>query len=158
MNYNIIKDSCNFKLEYSTMVTHRPLPKQSTRFAKGHSYTPKKLQEYTAFLQGWWTKTYDKPALTGPLRIQLCYCFPYIKDDDHLRKQLANILHVKKVDVDNLGKNITDSMEGYIFKNDKQICFLECCKVRRVQEGIGIQVYSVLQEFGGICKIWPKGS
>lgn len=106
----------------------QPLPKQSTRFANGHTYTEKRItawQEEVAIMA--------KEAMSGcdphpgPVMIEVWF---YRKDRT-------------RVDTDNLIKAVKDGMNGIVWKDDSQVIESHLHKmVCRKNPGIKVWVHS----------------
>ena len=123
-----------------------PLPKQSVKMGNGHGYVPKRIKDYCDFLRGWWKQHYDVQVHSGPIELEIVFCFPYRKQDFPYNRQVDFIFNMSRVDVENLCKPLLDSMHSIVFKDDKQVVMLNVAKIRQVISGIAIQVNEISQK------------
>ena len=93
------------------------IPKARPRFTKrGIAYTPSKTKEFENYVKLVASQYAPKELLEGALEMELHFFFQRPKT---LPKKVVH--HLKKPDCDNLEKNLADSLEGIIYKNDSQI-------------------------------------
>ena len=122
--------------EYTFEVPGDAVPKQSTRFGRGHAYPDKRVQQYSTKV-----KFYAMNAIKE-LR-------PWFADSWVSVQVTCYLGTRRRVDVDNLAKNIKDSLKGVAYVDDYQVTDLHSSKrydparprtVVRITEGV---------EFGG---------
>jgi Holliday junction resolvase RusA-like endonuclease len=102
-----------------------PIAKKRPRFARRGkfvtTYSDQDTDEGKALwhiVQGIGWK--DHQPITGPLEVHFIFTFPRPKS--MTKKRAQDPRHDKKPDLDNLEKFYLDCMNGYVFKDDGQIC------------------------------------
>ncbi len=119
----------HFKLVYDIT----PVPKQSFRAANGHGYQTKTIKENKLAIQ-LLTKQqikelrldeHIKANFTKPLDILIKCIYPPTKSNAKYAKEASKQDWIfpksTKPDVDNLTKQILDSFQGILYKNDSQV-------------------------------------
>lgn len=108
-------------------VPGEPVGKGRPRFrSQGHyvwTYTDKKTRDYENLIEACYQNAHrDKPALTGPVGIQMEFVMP-VRKSWTKKKQAAlrGQPFVGKPDLDNLIKIVLDGLNGMAFEDDKQI-------------------------------------
>ena len=110
-------------------VSGTPVPKQSFRYKPGSggfvNYIPARVKEWAELV-----------AISAKMSMQ---------GMDILSGDLKVILHFampthRKVDVDNLSKNLLDSAKGIIFDDDRQVTYLTITKCVSKDPGVEIIV------------------
>ena len=105
---------------------HEPLPKQSFRYAgKGRGYTDPRIKAWQLAVH-WKAKEImqDTPPLDGDLKV-------------YIEFTRSNRI---RVDLDNLSKAVCDSMNGVVYKDDKQIVDLHLVKLFDEVPGLYVRV------------------
>ena len=100
-----------------------PRGKERPRFAKGHTYTPKKTRDYEELVRREYIANGGK-KLRGPLKVTMFAIFPINASDSKAirkRKMEGEIKPTKKPDCDNIAKVILDALNGVAYDDDKQI-------------------------------------
>ena len=93
------------------------IPKARPRVTKrGITYTPSKTKDFENYVKLVASQYAPKELLKGALEMELHFFFQRPKS---LPKKVTH--HVKRPDWDNIGKLISDSLEGIIYENDAQI-------------------------------------
>lgn len=104
--------------------------KQRPRFTRsGHTYTPKKTVSYENYVKLCYRdaelQTPDyQPVRTGPFTLEVVTYMPLAKSKPKKYKALAKagrLSPMKKPDWDNIGKIISDALNGIAWEDDKQI-------------------------------------
>lgn len=113
-----------------------PIPKGRPKIAVigGHAraYTPSKTRSAEGVVRLFCQQAYrDKSPSEKALNVTIIAVMPIPKSTP--KKHIASMIdgsypHVKRPDLDNILKLCLDSMNGLIFKDDSQICHLECYK------------------------------
>jgi len=76
----------------------------------------------------------------GPLRVSICWDFPFRKSESKARRKLAPLHIPSRPDVDNLAKGMLDAMTTLAFwRDDSQIADLRL--IKRWNEPSGIRVF-----------------
>ncbi len=122
-----------------------PLAKQSCKFTKsGHRYTPADVviasQNMRAQVIGQWSGAL--PFSAG-VSMTVKFVFPYPKSTPK-RDLGTEFAKITKPDIDNLLKNLLDSMQGVCFLNDGQVCEILASKKYGEQPRIEINIMEVL--------------
>jgi Holliday junction resolvase RusA-like endonuclease len=87
--------------------------------ASGHVYNPSSADAWKEEIKAAF-RPYKKPAITGPVFLQVCFYLPCPKDMKGAGER--NIPHAKKPDTDNLLKAVMDAMtEVGVWKDDAQV-------------------------------------
>jgi Holliday junction resolvase RusA-like endonuclease len=122
-------------------VPGKPTPKARARTLKtGHSYTPKPTQLAEAkVLECYLAKYRTAPPLDEPLAVHAEVMFVVPPSWSKKRKAEA-FYHVSRPDADNLGKLVTDALNGVAFTDDALICDLRVTKHYRQTEGIRVVI------------------
>lgn len=107
-----------------------PIPKGRPRLSRWGTYTPKRTSDYQSVVQDIARKHYKKP-LECPVELCIQFIMPIPKTTS--KKLLETIVgspHTKCTgDIDNLCKNLMDSFNGIVFKDDSQVWKLSAIKV-----------------------------
>jgi len=112
------------------------VPKQSFRVGRnGHSYQTKKIIDNKKAIvnsthgQLYNKRLYDlvKKYSTYPVSIEIQFYYPYPKSWPS-RKKTPTQYKMSRPDLDNLEKQICDSLEGLLYVNDSQIVNKISCK------------------------------
>lgn len=127
-------------------VPGKPLGKQRPRVLKtGITYTPAKTVNYENFVkQIYFVEHRDKKPLEGPVRMKIRAYLSIPKSTSKKKREAmmrGEIRPTKKPDWDNMGKIITDALNGIAYGDDKQVvsCLVEkfYSDMPRVQVEIG---------------------
>jgi crossover junction endodeoxyribonuclease RusA len=98
-----------------------PVPKARARVTKrGFSYTPKKTKDFENAVKILFRKQYQGKPMTGALHINAEFFFEKPKKPVHS--------YPSRCDLDNVLKNLTDSLNGLAWVDDRQICSIVCEK------------------------------
>lgn len=116
-----------YEIEINEPIIGKARPRMNT--ITGHAYTPSKTKNYEYFTRFIFTNKYsDYEQLEGRLQVKIIAYIELPKKRTKLAEaeMLANIQSpTKKPDIDNIVKIILDSLNGYAYKDDKQITKLE---------------------------------
>lgn len=120
------------------VVPGKPLGKQRPRVLKnGITYTPQQTVNYEAFVKKlYWDKYHQEKPFDGPVRLRIMAFLPVPESASQAKKaaMLRNdIRPTKRPDWDNIGKIITDALNGLAYSDDKQIV---SCLVEKYYSGI----------------------
>lgn len=111
--------------EIKLTIPGKPLGKQRPRVTRtGITYTPKKTVNYETLVKQLYIQNYFQKQLEGPIKATITAYMYIPKSESKKRKaaMLANeIRPCKMPDWDNIGKIITDALNGLAYKDDKQI-------------------------------------
>lgn len=104
----------------------KPMGKQRPRVLKnGISYTPKETVNYEVFVKGCYCENYsDTKPIAGSVAMEIEAYMPIPKSTSKKKKKAmlaGKIRPTKKPDWDNVGKIITDALNGIAYDDDKQI-------------------------------------
>ncbi|WP_129596074.1 RusA family crossover junction endodeoxyribonuclease [Anaerophilus nitritogenes] len=101
-----------------------PIAKGRPRVTKYGTHTPEKTKNYETLVKEMFAITYGQPLLENPLEINLKLYFSIPKSASKIKKNLmenGNIRPIKRPDLDNCMKSITDALNGIAYKDDSQI-------------------------------------
>jgi Holliday junction resolvase RusA-like endonuclease len=117
--------------QLSFVVEGKPIGKARARTVRRgafiHSYTPKKTIDYEEKIRNAFIEKYPdhKPIEEKPITLEIAACFELpasypkkIKEELEEKKFLPN---TKKPDWDNIGKTISDALNGFAWKDDALI-------------------------------------
>lgn len=134
----------NFKVD------GKPKPKQSFRYSRFGSYTSKDVKDYARHIQACFYKEYPKwlPSMfhEKPLKVEIDV-FMQVPKTASKKRQQAMLVHdirpLKRPDIDNISKNILDSLNGIVYADDKQIVSLLVSKAYAEEDYIFITISEV---------------
>lgn len=90
-------------------------PRFSTKGGFPRAYTPLKTLQFEKDIHWLAKQQWKQPPLSGAVKVDIIFYLP-IKN-----KKLWGELHTKKPDLDNLIKNLLDSLNGILYRDDAQI-------------------------------------
>jgi Holliday junction resolvase RusA-like endonuclease len=107
------------------IIPGKPLGKQRPRVMRnGITYTPKKTVNYETLVRQLYIEKYFQKKLSGPIKATIT-AFMYIPKSEskkRKKKMLSNEIRPTKMpDWDNIGKIVTDALNGLAYEDDKQI-------------------------------------
>ena len=124
--------------------------KQRPRFSKsGIVYTPKETRVYEDFVRlcySDYANQYRWEPYDGQLRAEIEVFIQVPKSDSKLNKQAKIIGEIRptiKPDCDNLAKSILDSLNGWAYRDDKQIIELSVKKFYAEQSEVKVKLMEV---------------
>ena len=124
--------------------------KQRPRFSKsGIVYTPKETRVYEDFVRlcySDYANQYQWEPYDGQLRAEIEVFIQVPKSDSKLNKQAKIIGEIRptiKPDCDNLAKSILDSLNGWAYRDDKQIIELSVKKFYAEQPEVKVKLMEV---------------
>lgn len=113
------------EMEYQITIPGQPVAKARPRVTKaGHAYTPQKTKVYERLVQSIFIGEYGKPQLEGPLLLEMDLYFQIPKSTRKKDVPLMldkSIRPVKRPDLDNCLKAVSDALNGVAYKDDSQI-------------------------------------
>lgn len=103
-----------------------PVAKARPRFTKnGHAYTPDKTRSYEAIVKLCAMKAMKgKKLLTGAISLSVTAFFPIPKSCTNSVRAKAlsgEFRHTKKPDWDNVGKVVSDALNGVVYADDAKV-------------------------------------
>lgn len=115
-----------------------PIAKARARVTKnGHAYTPTKTINYENLVQYCYMDQAEGVKLAGPLMMEIRFYFPipksYSKKQIELLK-VQDMAHMKKPDLDNCIKSISDALNHFAYDDDSQIIELSATKRYTLEE------------------------
>ena len=124
--------------------------KQRPRFSKsGIVYTPKETRVYEDFVRVCYSdyaNQYQWEPYDGQLRAEIEVFIQVPKSDSKLKKQakiIGEIRPTTKPDCDNLAKSILDSLNGWAYRDDKQVIELSVKKFYAEQSEVKVKLMEV---------------
>ena len=124
--------------------------KQRPRFSKsGIVYTPKETRVYEDFVRVCYSdyaNQYQWEPYDGQLRAEIEVFIQVPKSDSKLNKQakiIGEIRPTTKPDCDNLAKSILDSLNGWAYRDDKQVIELSVKKFYAEQSEVKVKLMEV---------------
>ena len=103
------------------------------RVRQTKSYANYMSELRSAFKEGWG----DRPMLEGSVGIDIQFYYPGAADQAEVYEH-----RVGTPDWDNLGKPVSDALQGIAFKDDRQVVDAHVARYRcRGQEGFEVKVY-----------------
>jgi len=110
-----------------------PVSKARPRVTKaGHAFTPKKTRNYEALVKMCAAQAMKgKRPTDGPVAMEIVAVFPRPVTWPKWKQQLADIgeiAHTKKPDEDNIGKSVSDALNGVVYLDDAQVVRKEVVK------------------------------
>lgn len=102
-----------------------PVAKGRPRFANGHAFTPNKTRAYEEIVRLHAMQAMrGKKMLTGPIGIRVTAYFSIPKNFTKTKREQAisgALRHTKKPDWDNVGKIVSDALNGVVFSDDAKV-------------------------------------
>jgi Holliday junction resolvase RusA-like endonuclease len=101
-----------------------PCAKQRPRLGKGYTYTPQKTVNYETLIKQLYIMEHRGKRLDGPLKLTVGAFFSIPKSTSRAKreKMLQGITRpTKRPDWDNVGKVISDALNGLAYHDDSQI-------------------------------------
>lgn len=129
-----------------------PIPKGRPRFAstgegRPVAYTPAKTRKYASALRYAAQVAMDgQPLLIGPITVSVTAYLPLLKSFSQKQRTAAirgELLPDKRPDTDNYLKQALDSLEGVVYVNDSQACFITASKLYAERPRLRIEVSSL---------------
>jgi Holliday junction resolvase RusA-like endonuclease len=106
------------------LIPGQPCAKQRPRVCKEHTYTPAKTVNYETFVKELYVIGNYAKQLEGALQMTVTACFSIPKSTSKKDAALmcaGRIRPTKKPDWDNIGKIISDALNGLAYHDDSQI-------------------------------------
>lgn len=126
-----------------------PVPKGRPRFTRqGRTYTPAKTKSYEEQVA-----TLARKAMNGaepldtPVSVRVIALFAIPASYSKTRRQACldgTERHIKRPDLDNVVKAITDGMNGVVYKDDSQIVMLNASKAYGTDSLVMVHIQEVL--------------
>lgn len=122
------------------------------RLAQGRAipFKPNKQRNHAAALQYAASAAMQGQApLDGPVSLSVVATLPIPQSWSQKKQAEARagqLYPAKKPDWDNLGKQVSDSLNGICYADDAQICFATVSKVYGEKPGLRIEVQRLAQE------------
>lgn len=128
---------------FSFVIPGDPCAKQRPRMTRtGHTYTPKQTVSYENLVKTIYSDKCGK-YFDGPVRLEICAYFSVPKSTSKKkREQMLNdkIRPTKKPDWDNIGKIVTDSLNGIAYGDDKQVVYARVAKIYGVVPRVEVTI------------------
>lgn len=126
-----------FRVEIT--VPGRPKAKARPRAGMGRIYTPKETEAEEAYVRELGRKAMrGEPPMRGPVRLTLEAVFEMPASWPARVREMRQLPHLSKPDLDNIEKLILDALNGVAFEDDAQVC--EVRKVKRYGEGERVDI------------------
>jgi Holliday junction resolvase RusA-like endonuclease len=122
----------------------KPLAKQSCRFTKsGRKYTPADVKKAAADMRAQAERQWcDNEPFSSGVRLSVVFFFEHLKSATEKQKNMR-IYKTTRPDLDNLLKNLLDSLQGVCFVNDGQICELTASKFYGPENKIIVKIEEI---------------
>jgi Holliday junction resolvase RusA-like endonuclease len=125
-----------------------PVAKGRPRLGKYGTYTPTKTINYENLVQYCYMDQAEGIKLDGPLMMEIRFYFPipksYSKKQIELLK-VQDMAHMKKPDLDNCIKSISDALNHFAYDDDSQIIELSASKRYTLEEPRAeVEIWEVL--------------
>ena len=128
------------------IIPGEPVAKARPRVTKYGTYTPQKTKDYEELVKWTCRNQYKDKPLEGPLRVDISFYMYIPKNTSKRRRTLKEskiILPVKRPDIDNLAKSITDALNGLVYKDDNQIVELHLYKYYSKEERAEVTITEI---------------
>lgn len=106
------------------IIPGQPCAKGRPRLGKYGTYTPEKTVNYETLVKQLYIMQNHRKQLEGALQMRVIAYMPIIKSTSKKNAELmrmGNIRPTKKPDWDNIGKIISDALNGLAYHDDSQI-------------------------------------
>ena len=107
-------------MTYTFTIPGPPCAKQRPRFSNGHAYTPEKTIAYESLVK----MAYQGPRFEGQVRMNVEAYFQIPASTSKAKRNymgIGMIRPTKKPDWDNIGKIVSDALNGIAYHDDSQI-------------------------------------
>ena len=129
-------------------VPGKPQGKARLRFARGRTYTPAKTVAYEREIAQAARAAWEgRDLLDGPVYIIINAFFPIPASWPKRRRQEAAsgaLWHTSKPDWDNIGKAVSDALNGIVWGDDCQVAFAKVTKHYGVEPRLEIYIEPLL--------------
>lgn len=111
----------------------KPQAKERPRTVNGHTYTPKRTQDYETLVRI--SKIGDVRARgrfdEGPLEVSIVWARQITASWSKKRKAeaLAQVYAVDRMDLDNVAKSVLDALNGIAYNDDSQVAVLHVSRL-----------------------------
>ncbi len=137
-------------MKVKLVIPGKPMAKQRPRVLKnGIAYTPQQTVNYETLVKQLYITKHFQKQLSGPIKAMIIAYMPIPKSTSNKKKKqmIAGIVApTKKPDWDNIGKIITDALNGLAYEDDKQIVDARVVKLYSDNPRIEIE----LEEIEGV--------
>lgn len=131
----------------SFSIPGEPVAKGRPRFANGHAFTPNKTRAYEEIVRLHAMQAMrGKKMLTGPIGIRVTAYFPIPKSFTNTKKEQAisgALRHTKKPDWDNVGKIVSDALNGVVYPDDAVIADATVSKRYGIEPRVVVTVLEI---------------
>lgn len=104
-------------------------------------YTPAKVKHNSASLAAMMVKWIPSKPLEGPIGMAVWFHYPWLKGATRKQKASGQCWKDTKPDLDNLFKNLADTMQGCgFFRNDSQIADVRLVKCWSERPGVEVRI------------------
>ena len=126
------------------IIWSEPVAKGRPRFAKGRTYTPKKTKQYEDRVAEIASREMQsKPPLGGAVKMEVIACFrvPHSWPSwKRLAAQAGLLGHTHRPDLDNIGKAVSDALNGIVYEDDCQITEMDIKKLYGYRDCVQVKV------------------
>lgn len=126
----------------------KPFAKQRPRVMKtGFAFTPKETVNYETLIKHTYSSEFGTTYLEGPLKMKVIAYFEIPKSTPKKNIPLmvdGSIRHTKKPDWDNLGKIVSDALNGVAYHDDSYIVDANVTKFYSVQPRVEIEISEMI--------------
>ena len=108
--------------EYNLIIDDTPIAQPRARVTRFATYDP--AHDKKTWIKFQMREQFIKEKLLCPIELDIIFYMPIPKSTSKKKKALmlsGEIKHVKRADIDNLYKLVTDTMTGIIYHDDSQI-------------------------------------
>jgi Holliday junction resolvase RusA-like endonuclease len=134
-------------LKIKLTIPGKPLGKQRPRVMRnGHTYTPDKTVNYETLVKQLYITEHFQKQLPGAIKATITAYMPIPKSESKVRKEKmreGKIRPTKKPDWDNIGKIITDALNGLAYDDDKQIVDARVIKLYGDQPRVEVELEEI---------------
>ncbi len=127
---------------FSFQVYVKPVPASRPRVTKFGTYNAKAYSDYKKMLTQFAKLAKTAPKSDKPLLMKCRFCFEVPKSWSQVKKARA-YYHTSKPDLDNLVKALKDALNGVIYLDDSQICYLDAKKHYGERSCVKCEVYEL---------------
>jgi len=126
----------------------KPRGKQRPRGGQGNFYTPDQTAAEEAYIRTLGSKAMrGLPPMTGPVRLTLEAVFEMPASWPPRVREMRQLPHVSKPDLDNIEKLVLDALNEVVFLDDGQVCEVN----KRKRYGEGERIHVVFEEMATTC-------
>lgn len=131
------------------IIPGEPVAKARPRITKWGAYTPEKTKNYETLVRELYIIQHGQTLLDGELSVDIKAYFTIPKSTSKKKKELMiskDIRPIKKPDIDNVMKSVTDALNEIAYKDDSQIVSATVSKYYSEEPRVEVEINKIQGE------------